>query len=109
MIAAAIIAVFIVIYKKGEKIERWFFGLFRAKKKGGVELREGPAAEQSGTNLNKGCTTEQSGDPSKAPAEDRKNGDTKMKEPPAQCPQKSPKGKRVAKEDEEKEGGKTER
>lgn len=99
LIAAAIIAVFIVIYKKGEKIERWFFGLFRAKKKGGVELREGPAADEQGcTNLNKGPAAEQSGDPSKTPAADRKNGDTKMKEPPARCP---------AKEAERQEGGKT--
>ena len=32
LIGAAIIALFIVLYKKGDKIERWFFNLFKSKK-----------------------------------------------------------------------------
>ena len=32
LIGAAIIALFIVLYKKGDKIEKWFFGLFKSKK-----------------------------------------------------------------------------
>ena len=32
LIGAAIIALFIVLYKKGDKIEKWFFGLFKPKK-----------------------------------------------------------------------------
>ena len=32
LIAAAIIALFVLLFKKGEKIEAWFFGLFKKKK-----------------------------------------------------------------------------
>ena len=32
LIGAAIIALFILLYKKGDKIEKWFFGLFKPKK-----------------------------------------------------------------------------
>lgn len=45
IIAAVIIAVFILIYKKGEKIERWFFSLFKTKKHGGLELKSGDSAD----------------------------------------------------------------
>ncbi len=33
LLAAAIIAFFIFLYKKGDKIEKWFYGLFKKKKK----------------------------------------------------------------------------
>lgn len=33
LIGAAIIALFVLLYKKGDKIERWFFGLFKPKRK----------------------------------------------------------------------------
>lgn len=43
LIGIAIIALFILLYKKGDKIEKWFFGLFKSKKAKAAE----EAAEQS--------------------------------------------------------------
>lgn len=50
VVGAAIIALFILLYKKGDAIERWFFGLFRPKKKGGTDQNEaGGSADAGGT------------------------------------------------------------
>ena len=34
LLAAAVIALFVLLFKKGDKIEKWFFGLFKRKKQG---------------------------------------------------------------------------
>ena len=39
-IGIAIIALFVLIWKKGDKFERWFYSLFRSKKGNGIELSE---------------------------------------------------------------------
>ena len=45
-----IIALFILLYKKGDAIERWFFGLFRPKKEGDTDQKAaGGAADAGGT------------------------------------------------------------
>ena len=44
LIGIAIIALFILLYKKGDKIEKWFFNLFKPKKK---RLAEQSAAENN--------------------------------------------------------------
>ena len=44
LLAAAVIALFVLLFKKGDKIEKWFFGLFKRKKQGkeakGAEVSE---------------------------------------------------------------------
>ena len=47
LIGAAIIALFIVLYKKGDKIERWFFNLFKAKKSKNAIAADADKAENS--------------------------------------------------------------
>ena len=50
VVGAAIIALFILLYKKGDAIERWFFGLFRPKKEGDTDQKAaGGAADAGGT------------------------------------------------------------
>ena len=50
VVGAAIIALFILLYKKGDAIERWFFGQFRPKKEGDTDQKAaGGAADAGGT------------------------------------------------------------
>ena len=47
VIAAAIVALFIVLWKKGDKIEKWFFSLFKPRAKSGAEnAASSPAADE---------------------------------------------------------------
>lgn len=50
LIGAAIIALFVLLWKKGEKLEKWFFSLFRSKGKNDIALtaeREQKISEKS--------------------------------------------------------------
>ena len=46
LIAVAIIALFILLFKKGEKIEKWFFGLFK-KRRGGQNVEKSICKSES--------------------------------------------------------------
>ena len=76
LIGAAIIALFILLYKKGDAIERWFFGLFRSKKEKEAEksrIAEN-AAEQEAENNRVAKSASKKGSPPKRSAVKQRHG-----------------------------------
>ena len=59
-IGIAIIALFVLIWKKGEAFERWFLSLFKIKEKGGIDVREcTPNSRQTTANNAAACSSEE--------------------------------------------------
>lgn len=70
-IGVAIIALFIFLYKKGDKIENWFFSLFSRKSKNGTGADK--EADKKGTVPGCGAQAEEAGVSGKSEKSGRKN------------------------------------
>ena len=95
LIGIAILALFVLLYKKGDKIEKWFFDLFKPTK-----AREEESAERRGEEAER----QESDDASAAPDKTEKSENTEKKAPPASGPDTGAAGIRCKRENGGRQG-----